>query len=338
MIEKIVTSAILSSKIITIYDEKLQRNIRPTINIFIKKPYGYGFSTTFLELQEKGFVNYINDFTVAGLIGSVKGGKIYSGSLAGSGFKLTVFDEVMKLENKAKKMLLELTEHGKATRVLQGFVDKRIEKTITGGRYVANEGKLELQVHTAFIFGTASDDIYNDPDLKMLLSRCFCINLTMDIEEAIKLKKEGRKLIVNEDIIPKTPIDKVFLPEDMNELILEKMAKDTIVPESEGGYYTRCHDDLIRLSATHCIVRNDNVINKIDVKYAMQFYKLHQLGFLGSQLSETALKILNVANGLTVKEIAQKLNISEKTIYKHLRILIDNNLVSKVGNRIYKND
>lgn len=336
MLEKLILSAIISSKILTIYDEKLNRNVRPTFNIFIRKPFGFGFSTMFFELVERGYVNYINEFSVAGIVGSVRGGRIYKGSLAESGFKLTVFDEVMSLENKAKKTLLELSEHNRVTRDIQGFVEKRIEKAITGGKYVAEEGKLILQIHTSCIFGSASDSVMTDQDIKMLLSRCFCLNLTMDVEEAFKLKTRGRKIIVNEDIIPDQPIEKVVLPTEVNEYILSEMTKDLRVPEDEGGYYTRCHDDLIRLSAVHCVARGDTIISKKDAKFSLQFYPLHQVGFLGSQISETSLKIYQHCRGLTVKELSRKLKLSDRTIYKHLQKLIELRLVSKVGDKYYK--
>jgi len=336
MLEKLIKSAIISSRIIKIYDEKLDRTVRPTLNIFIRKPFGFGFSTMAKELEEKRLANYVNDFTVAGIIGTVRQGRIYTGSLANSGYRLTIFDEVMTLENKAKKLLNELTEQGTATRSLQGYVEKRIEKAVTGGKYIAEEGKLTLQIHTSCIFGTASEQILQDTDIKMLFSRCFCLNLTMDKEEAIKLKKEGRKIRVDTRRIPEEPIDKVVLPEDVNNLLLEKMEESSLVPETEGGYYTRCHDDLIRLSAVHCVARNDKEINEKDVKFALQFYNLHQIGYLGTQLSEVALKILEICNGKTAKEIAEKVGLKKSQVYKYLNTLLNLNLIGKVGDRYTK--
>ena len=77
-------------------------------------------------------------------------------------------------------------------------------------------------------------------------------------------------------------------------------------------------------------------INEKDAKFAFQFYPLHQIGYLGSQLSETALHIMQVVKGSTIKEIAEKLNVSERTVYKHIRKLIELNLVSKVSDRYYR--
>jgi len=336
MLEKLIKSAIISARILSIYDEKLDRTVRPTLNLFIRKPFGFGFSSMARELEEKGLVNYVNDFTVAGIIGSVKHGRIYVGNLANSGYKLTVFDEVMMLENKAKKLINELTEQGTATRSLQGFVEKRIEKAITGGKYIAEEGKLTLQIHTACVFGTASEQILQDIDIKMLFSRCFCLNLTMNREEAIRLKKEGRRIRIDTKKIPEEPIDKVTLPENVNDLLLEKMEGEPLVPDEEGGYYTRCHDDLIRLSAVHCVAREDNVINEKDAKFALQFYGLHQIGYLGTQLSEIALKVLEQCNGKTANEIASKIGLSARQVRRYLNTLMNMNLIGKAADRYFK--
>jgi len=288
------------------------------------------------KLVAKGYANYVNDFTVAGLIGTVRGGRIHEGALAESGYRVTIFDEVMLLENKAKKLINELTENGTATRVIQGYVEKRVEKAVRGGRYVADGGRLTFQIHTSYIFGTASDQMLQDPDIKMLFSRCFCMNLTMDKKEAIKLKKEGRDIELDDNKIPEEPIDKVILPEDVNDMILEKMEGVSIVPESEGGYFTRCHDDLIRLSAVRCVARGDNVINEKDAKFALQFYRLHQIGYLGVQLSETALSILEVCNGLTVKEISSKVGLSVRHVRRYLNELVNMNLVGRASDRYFK--
>ena len=336
MLEKLIKSAIISARILSIYDEKLDRTVRPTLNLFIRKPFGFGFSTMARELEEKGLANYVNDFTVAGIIGTVKHGRIYTGSLANSGYKLTIFDEVMMLENKAKKLINELTEQGTATRSLQGYVEKRIEKAVTGGKYVAEEGKLTLQIHTSCIFGTASEQILQDIDIKMLFSRCFCLNLTMSREEAIRLKKEGRRIKIDTKRIPEEPVDRVVLPESVNDLILEKMEGESLVPEEEGGYYTRCHDDLIRLSAVHCVARGDTEINEKDARFALQFYGLHQIGYLGTQLSEVALKVLEQCNGKTAGEIASKVGLSVKQVYRYLNTLMNMNLVGKAMNRYFK--
>ena len=109
MFGTLIKLAIISSKILEIYDELTNRLVRPTLNLFIRKPFGFGFSTFAKDLVEKGYANYINDFTVPGLVGTVRQGKLYAGSIANSGYKLTIFDEVMNLETKAKKMLLELS-------------------------------------------------------------------------------------------------------------------------------------------------------------------------------------------------------------------------------------
>jgi len=336
MFEKLIKCAIISSRILRIIDEKLDREVRPTLNLFIKKPFGFGFSTMARELEKLGVANYINDFTVAGIVGSVRLGRLYEGSLASSGYRLTVFDEVMMLERKAKKAILELTEDGSVSRDLQGFTEKEYRKDITGGYYTVGKGKLKLRVHTSCIFGTASDAYLQDPDIRMLLSRCFCLHVGMDMEEALRLKREGRKIDIDSKIIPEEPVDKVVLPEDVNSLILEKMQEDARVEEIEGGYYTRCHDDMIRLSAVHCVARGDTVISEKDAKFALQFYPLHQLGYLGTQISTTGLKILENCKGMSTKELAEKLNLSERTVRKHISKLLELRLLVKVGNKYYK--
>ena len=336
MFEKLIKCAIISARILRIIDEKLDREVRPTLNLFIKKPFGFGFSTMARELERLGLANYINDFTVAGIIGTVRLGKLYKGSLADSGYKLTIFDEVMMLDSKAKKAILELTEDGSVSRDLQGFVEKEYRREVTGGHYEIREGKLRLRIHTSCVFGTASDAYLQDPDVKMLLSRCFCLHIGMDMEEALRLKREGRKIDLDSKTIPEEPVDKVVLPEEVNDLLLEKMQEDTRVEETEGGYYTRCHDDMIRLSAVHAVARGDSTISEKDVKFALQFYPLHQLGYQGVQVSTTGLKILEACRGLSVKELSKKLGIPERTIRYHMQKLVELRLVARVGNKYYK--
>lgn len=336
MFEKLVKCAIISARILRIIDVKLDREVRPTINLFIKKPFGFGFSTMARELERLGLANYINDFSVAGIVGSVRGGRLYEGSLANSGYKLTIFDEVMMLDSKAKKAILELTESGTVSRDLQGFIEREYRKDITGGHYVVGKGKLRLEIHTSCIFGTASDSYLQDPDVKMLLSRCFCLHIGMSVEEALRLKREGRKIDINSKIVPEEPVDKVILPEDVNDLLLEKMQEDTRVNEEEGGYYTRCHDDMIRLSAVHAVVRGKEEIDEKDVRFALQFYPLHQIGYLGTQISTTGLKILEACKGSSIKELSNKLGIPERTIRYHIQKLVELRLISKVGNKYYK--
>jgi len=336
MLEKLIKSAIISSRILKIYDENLDRLVRPTLNLFIRKPFGFGFSTMADELAKLGLANNITEFTVPGIVGSVRGGRLYEGQLCYSGYKLTVFDEVMALDQKSKKTINQLTEYGKVTRTIQGFVERRFERDVVGGKYIVDKGLLELQIHTSCLFGTASDTVFQDPDIKMLLSRCFCLNLVMDKEEAIKLKKFGRDLRIDLKRIPEEPVDMVKLPADINELLLEALSGETLVPDTDGGYFTRCHDDLIRLSAVHCVARKDTEINEKDVKFALQFFRLHQVGYLGSQLSESALKVLEQCTGKTIGEIAKAVNLSERQVRRHLNDLMKLNLISKVENRYFK--
>lgn len=344
MLETLIKCSIISAKILKIYDELTDRYVRPTLNLFIRKPYGFGFSSLGYELESQGLAILINDFSPAGIVGSVKGGKIYMGSLANAGYKLVIFDEIMQLDNKAKKIVNELTEYGRATRDIQGFVEKRIEKPITGGKYVADSGKLILEVHCSFVFGTASDQFLQDPIVTQLLSRCFCLSVTMDKEEALMLKKYGRKIDVSKLKLPNEPINKVIISKELNEKLIEIMKEDaTIVDEKEGGYFTRAHDDLIRLSAIHCLVRKTRAneidkeieVSKPDIKFALRFYPLHQLGFITSALSVKQMDVLQYCKGLTVNEIAKKVKLSDRQTYRHLNKLMELGLIVKVGNKYY---
>lgn len=336
MIEAIFLMSITSSRILSIEDKLLERKVRPQLNFFIKKPFGYGFTTMATELQEKGYVNYVNDFTVPGLVGTVKGSHIYKGILCNSGYKSTVIDEVMMLDSKSKKAILEITEQGSVTRTLQGFVESRREIDIPSGKIIVEEGKLTVRVRTSFIFGTASDNCFKDEDIQMLLSRCFCVNISMSFEEAMRLKKYGRKINLDRYKIPKEPIDLVILPEKENEYLIEKMQEVTMVGENYGGYYTRCHDDMIRISAISCVLRGNKVIDRKDVDKALSFYKLHQLGFLGTQLSDTELSVYELCNGLSVSDIANKLRISERTVRRAVKKLMEIELIYKADELLYK--
>jgi len=336
MLEKLILCSIISSRIDKIVDEKLNRAVRPTLNLFIRKPLGYGFTTVMTYLAEKGYVNYISEFTAPGLVGTLKNGRVIPGALADSGYKLTAIDEVRLLDQKAKKAILELTEMGRATRVLQGYVEKRIEKKITGGRLIADVGKMVIEVHTAFVFGTASDEIMQDPDVKMLFSRCFCINVSMDAKEAVMLKSKGRDIKLNTDIIPDEPVDEVILPEDMNDILLDRLTENALVDLSEGGYFTRAHDDLIRLSAIRAVACKRTEVNKKDVEFALKLYPLHQMGYLGVQLNETALKVYEKCEGRTIKEIASEVGISEQWTRKLIKLLIEMRLVAKIHDKYFK--
>jgi len=344
MLETLIKCSIISARILKIYDELTDRYVRPTLNLFIKKPYGFGFSSLGYELESQGLAVLINDFSPAGIVGSVKGGKIYFGSLANAGYKLAIFDEVMQLDNKAKKIVNELTEYGRATRDIQGFLEKRIEKPITGGKYIADCGKLILQIHASYIFGCANDNFLQDPIITQLLSRCFCLSVTMDKEEALNLKKYGRRIATNSDSIPKDTIEKVIMPKELNLELISFLEKEpTIVDEKEGGYFTRVHDDLIRLSAIHRVAKlcklnkleEEVFIEKQDVKFALKFYPLHQLGFVTSALSVRQMSVLKQCKGLTVEEIAKRVKLSKSQVYRHLNKLMELGLIVKVGNKYY---
>jgi len=336
VIEKIILMSIISARIEKIYDEMLERNVRPTLNVFFRKPFGYGFTTIMTELERQGYVNYISEFTAPGLVGTIRAGKIVQGSLANSGYKVTAIDEVRLLDSKAKKAILELTELGRATRVIQGMVENRIEKQISGGKIIAEAGKLTVYVHTAFVFGTASKEIMQDPDVNMILSRCFCVNLAMSAEEAVMLKKKGRKISVSNSSIPEEPVYEVKLPEDVNEYLLSNLTDNAVVSPEDGGYFTRAHDDLIRISAIRAVARKRDVIDKKDAKFALSLYRLHQIGYLGATLNDSALKVYEFANGVTIDELAAKCGMSKSWTYKMVRRLIDAGLVAKINNRYFK--
>jgi len=344
MLETLIKCSIISAKILKIYDELTDRKVRPTLNLFIKKPYGFGFSTLGYELESQGLAVLINDFSPAGIVGSVKGGHVYLGSLANAGYKMAIFDEVMQLDNKAKKIINELTEYGRATRDIQGFVEKRIERNITGGKYVVDYGKLILQIHCSFMFGSANEQFLQDPIITQLLSRCFCLSISMDKEEALMLKEYGRKIDVSKLKLPEEPVNVVIMPKELNRKLIHFLKEEpTIVDEKEGGYFTRAHDDLIRLSAVHSVVKavktkkdvEEIVINEKDVKFALRFYPLHQLGFVTSALSVKQLHILHHCKGLTVNEISSKVGLSKSQVYRHLNKLLELGLVVKVGNKFY---
>lgn len=344
MLETLIKLSILSSRILKIYDELTDRYVRPTLNLFIKKPYGFGFSTLGYELERKGLAVLINDFSPPGIVGTVKGGKIHFGSLANAGYKLAIFDEVMQLDVKAKKIINELTEYGRATRDIQGFIEKRIEKPITGGKYVADYGKLILEIHCSFVFGTASDQFLQDPIITQLLSRCFCISVDMSKDEALELKRFGRKINVDIELNDDTLIDLITIPADLNEKLIEFIEREpSIVDEREGGYFTRVHDDLIRISAVHCMYRNIKkknynrtlTIENKDVKYAVKFYGLHQLGFVCSSLSVRAMKVLKMCKGLTIEEIAKRTNLSVRQSYRYINKLLELGLIVKMNNKYY---
>jgi len=349
MFGTLIKLAIISSKILRIYDELTERYVRPTLNLFIKKPFGFGFSTFAKDLVEKGYANYINEFSAPGIIGTVRQGKLYVGSLAYSGYKLTIFDEVMNLETKAKKLILELSEQMTASRDIQGFVEKEFDKELNGVKYHIKEGKIEVYVHSSYVFGTASDRILQDNDLSMLLSRCFVLHLSMDKEEALLLKKGIRRLEINPTGIPENVVPKVVIPKDENMRLIQLIEEQpSIVDENVGGYFTRVHDDLIRIASVHKVaktvtkgsqeeIQEGLVIDRNDIKFAVKFYPLHQIGFMLGSLRIRELEALKYLNGLTAKELAKKLKVNEVTAYRILNNLVERGLVVKVGHRYFIN-
>ena len=318
----------------SIKDQKLNIQIRPTLNLFIKKQFGMAVSSMFLELTEKGFVNYINSYTEAGLIGTVIGGKLWKGQLAKSGYKLTVIDEITGLDNKSLKILNEITEHGRATRTLQTFASAEFEEVIDGGKYVVREGMIELHVHTSFAFITASDNVFRNTYVKTLMSRCFCVNLTLRKDEAFQLKSEGRK--INSDDIRKDIVDEIILPADVNMKLLGYMEKLSFVEDELGGYYMRAHDDMIRISAVYAYLDDRNTINEEDIKKAIDLYPLHQVGFKQVGMSENEIKAYMACNGKTLKEIASIIGVAERSASKYLNMLVNSGLVAKIGDRYYR--
>ena len=319
-----------------IRDEKLNLNVRPTLNLFIKKQFGMAISSLFLDLAEKGHVNYINTYTEAGLVGTVVSGRLWKGQLAKSGYKLTVIDEITGLDNKSLKILNEITEHGRATRILQTFTSGDFEEVIEGGKYKVSSGMLELNIHTSFAFVTASDSVFKNPYVKTLMSRCFCLNLTLSKDEALQLKVTGRKIDVEN--IKSEIADEITLPADVNMKLLGYMEKLSFVEDSLGGYYMRAHDDMVRISAVYAYLDDRNAINEEDVRKAIELYPLHQIGFKQISMSENEIKIYMLCNGKTTKELSQLSGLSERQVRYYINLLLNAGLVARVGDRYFRKD
>jgi len=291
-------------------------------------------SSLFIELADKGFVNYINSYTEAGLIGTVVGGKLWKGQLAKSGFKLTVVDEITGLDNKSLKILNEITEHCRATRTLQTFASAEFEEVIDGGRYIVREGMIELHVHTSFAFITASDNVLRNTYIKTLMSRCFCVNLTLSKDEAFQLKSAGRKINLEE--IRSDIVDEIILPAEVNMKLLGYMEKLSFVEDNLGGYYMRAHDDMVRISAVYAYLNDRNTINEEDIRKAIDLYPLHQIGFKQVGMSENEIRVYMSCNGKTIKEIASIVGLAERSVSKYLNMLVNSGLVAKIGDRYYR--
>jgi len=341
-IEDIIKYSVISSRAGKVIAED-GYSTRLQLNVLIVSPFGSGKSTLFyyLEKAELGYV--LNDYSLAGLVGTIKpNGLIIHGFVTKCAGSVMMIDEFQKFEKPSRDALLNIMESHKFTRTLGYLVSTQVKDYGKYYEVIAEKNFLTVKAKLSYIIGSMYFKIKTIDDLA-LLSRCFPISLLTDEYQGFDLYlgksifTAPKELHSLRDILDGKDI---FIKDEQRNYLVDRTKKLFLKYRIEQGFITRALWDLTRIAGINAILEDREVISNEDMDIAMSYIPLQIIGYSRSTLTPTQLRVLDVIHssrdGITARQIAKILKMQESNVSNALKIIEHTGLVKsyKIGNTI----
>ncbi|MEM4483767.1 MAG: hypothetical protein QXS19_07610, partial [Candidatus Methanomethylicia archaeon] len=153
-IEDIIKYSVISSRAGRIITED-GYSTRLQLNVLIVSPFGSGKSTLFyyLEKAELGYV--LNDYSLAGLIGTIKpNGLVIHGFVTKCAGSVMMIDEFQKFDKSSRDALLNIMESHKFTRTLGYIVSTQVKDYGKYYEVIAEKNFLTVKAKLSYIIGS----------------------------------------------------------------------------------------------------------------------------------------------------------------------------------------
>ena len=331
-IAKLIKFVLMSA---TIHSFRTERGheTRGAINMWLNAPFGTGKTSLISPLAQEGLAVLIHDYTVAGLVGTIKRtGLVTIGEIRNLADNTAILEEFQNTPKTSRAILLALMEEHKYSRIL-GFEILKPENIEESGFCFRAEGtRLSIQLRASFIVLSMT---YNTPSMleNALLSRCIPVFLDTSIDEQADLFVKGHSVQVNAKDVKRAREElkglSVTIPARVRERIAKKYRKTQMKPE----FLTRAMWDFVRVSYLTAYESGENEITKEAVEETEWLIEVQQLGYAKRTLTKTAYEIyLMLANSdkpLTASEVATKMNLSREHTSRILNELVKRKLAKK---------
>lgn len=342
LIEDIIKYSVISSKAgYVITEDNFQTRLQ--INVLIVSPFGTGKSTLFNKLEKQGLGYVLNDYSLAGLIGTIKAnGLLLPGFIKKCAGSTLMIDEFQKFDKTARDAILNIMEHHKYTRTLGFLLASTIQENTDYCKIYAEKNFFTIEAKLSYLIGSMYFKVRSIDDLA-LLSRCFPITLLTDEDQGFQLYlgksvfNIPEKLIEQRDYIA----NKNVHIKDSHRQYLVNITKNIFTKyRIEQGFITRALWDLTRIAGLNCLLEDREEINTDDIDLALNYIPLQIVGYSRSQLTPTQLRILDIIysnkDGITATQISKIMKVSESAISHSISAILATGLVKtyKIGNTI----
>ncbi len=332
-ISKIIKFVLMSATLGEFSTERKHKT-RGAVNMWLNAPFGTGKTSLITPLAQEGLAVFVHDYTVAGLVGTIKRtGLATIGEIRNLADNTAILEEFQNTPKTSRAILLSLMEDHHYSRIL-GFEILKPECVEEEGFSFKAEGtRLSIQLRASFIVLSMS---YRTPSTleEALLSRCIPVFLDASVEEQTDLFVKGNSLSVKGSEIRKAREElkgvSVLVPTRVRERIAKKYRKSEIKPEN----LTRAMWDFTRVAFLTAYERGENEITKETIEETEWLIKVQEIGYAKRTLTKSAYEIyLMLANSdkpLTASEVAEKMKLSREHTSRILNELVKRKLAKKV--------
>lgn len=332
MLTKLIKYALMSSTIKAFRTEK-GFFTRGTINLWIVKPYGVGTTAIFKQLEKDGIGRIVRDYTVPGIIGTIKkDGTVVVGEVK-KFVNTTVFiDEFQEIERKPRAVLLSLMEDHRYSRTLGYEISQPVTTTEDGFEVSGIGTTLDVFVRASYIVSTMRFKTGSVLELA-LLSRGIPIFLDISMEEQLKLYLNADKINIKSSDIEKAREELknqiIFFPERFRERVANKYKEINIRPQN----IVRAMWDYSRIAFLQSYEEGTNEITPEILDEVDWLIDVQRMGYAKLTLTRAAYEIFiylfSEKKTVSSKKIAEQFGFSREYAVRMLDSLLKNKLISK---------
>jgi len=331
-ITKLIKFVIMSSTLGEFQTERGHKT-RGALNMWLNSPFGTGKTSLITPLAQEGLAVFVHDYTVAGLVGTIKRtGLATIGEIRNLADKTAILEEFQNTPKTSRTILLSLMEDHHYSRIL-GFEILKPECIEEEGFTFKAEGtRLSIQLRASFIVLSMS---YHTPSMleNALLSRCIPVFLDTSVDEQADLFVKGHSVQVNAKDVKRAREELKGLSVTIPAKVREKIAKKYRKVEMKPEFLTRAMWDFVRVAFLTAYENGQNEITKETVEETEWLIEVQQLGYAKRTLTKSAYEIyLMLANSdkpLTASEVATKMNLSREHTSRILNNLVKQKLAKK---------
>lgn len=308
--------------------------------MWINSPFGTGKTSSINPIVEAKLGVVLQDYSRAGLIGTVKKDGIATvGDVRMLPNTTAILEEFQEAKRDSRACLLSLMEDKRYIRTL-GFEILKAEHIIESGfGFVAEGTRITIYLQASYLVFSMAYRTPTTLDLA-LLSRCIPVFLDTAKEEQFSLFTKGQKLDIDYKGIKRMREDlkdvSVIVPTKIRERIASKYKNSKIRAEN----MTRAMWDLTRIAYLESCVTGVNEITADVIDSVRWLVKIQELGYTKRSLTRTAYEIylllLKQNDMVRAVEIAKDLNLSREYTSRMLGELVKKQLIhrSEISNKV----